>query len=130
MLTILFVIVRGLSSRKRRLKYSHMTNEWTMYYMEGKTHIFFQIIQLWFGTCLVSNFLLLINVLFDVNEVFSKSMIPWIRKGQTTPVFLPEKFHGERSLALELQRVRHDWALACMHILCDTIFFLWESSRW
>jgi len=25
--------------------------------------------------------------------------IPWSRKWQTTPVFLPEKFHGQRSLA-------------------------------
>ena len=25
--------------------------------------------------------------------------IPWRRKWQPTPVFLPEKFHGQRSLA-------------------------------
>ena len=25
--------------------------------------------------------------------------IPWSRKGQPTPVFLPGKFHGQRSLA-------------------------------
>ena len=25
--------------------------------------------------------------------------IPWRRKGQPTPVFLPGKFHGQRSLA-------------------------------
>ena len=24
--------------------------------------------------------------------------IPWRRKGKSTPVFLPEKFHGQRSL--------------------------------
>ena len=33
--------------------------------------------------------------------------IPWKRKGQPTPVFLPETFHGHRSLAgcMESQRV-------------------------
>ena len=41
--------------------------------------------------------------------------IPWRRKWQPTPVFLPRKFHGQRSLAgydlyMGLQRVRHDWA--------------------
>ena len=38
--------------------------------------------------------------------------IPWRRKWQLTPVFLPEKSHGQRSLAgysLEGHRVRHDW---------------------
>ena len=39
--------------------------------------------------------------------------IPWGRKGQPTPVFLPEKFHGQRSLAgysLWGHSVKHDWA--------------------
>ena len=39
--------------------------------------------------------------------------IPWRRKWQPTPVFLPGKFHGQRSLmgykSMGLQRVRHDW---------------------
>ena len=38
----------------------------------------------------------------------------WRRKRQPTPVFLPGKYHGQRSLARyspwNLQRVRHDWA--------------------
>ena len=37
---------------------------------------------------------------------------PWVGKWQTTPVFLPGKFHGQRSLegykVHELQRVKHD----------------------
>ena len=40
--------------------------------------------------------------------------IPWRRKWQPTPVFLPGKFHGQRRLALQsigLQRVRHDSAI-------------------
>ena len=40
--------------------------------------------------------------------------IPWRRKWQLTPVFLPEKSHGQRSLAdyspWGSQRVRHDLA--------------------
>ena len=35
--------------------------------------------------------------------------IPWRRRWQLTPVFLPGKSHGWRSLAGS-QRVRHDWA--------------------
>ena len=38
----------------------------------------------------------------------------WKRKWQATPVFLPGKFHGQRSLAgyspWGRRRVRHDWA--------------------
>jgi len=33
--------------------------------------------------------------------------IPWRRKCQPTPVLLPEKSHGERSLSMGLQRVGH-----------------------
>ena len=38
--------------------------------------------------------------------------IPWSRKWEPTPVFLPEEFHGQRSLVGYSscgQRVRHDW---------------------
>ena len=38
--------------------------------------------------------------------------IPWSRKWQPTPVFLPGKFHGQRRLwttSMGLQRLRHDW---------------------
>ena len=40
------------------------------------------------------------------------SMIPWRRKWQPTPVFLPWKFYGQRSLAGCSpwgRRVRHNW---------------------
>ena len=37
--------------------------------------------------------------------------VSWRRKWQTTPVFLPRKSHGQRSLvSMGSQRVRHDWA--------------------
>ena len=37
--------------------------------------------------------------------------IPWRRKRQPTPVLLPRKTHGQRSLrSMGLQRVGHDWA--------------------
>ena len=37
--------------------------------------------------------------------------VPWRRKWQPTPVLLPRKSHGRRSLvSMGLQRVGHDWA--------------------
>ena len=40
--------------------------------------------------------------------------IPQRRKWQTSPIFLPEESHGQRSLAgyssRDLQRVKHDWS--------------------
>ena len=34
--------------------------------------------------------------------------ILWRRKWQPTPIFLPGKSHGHRTLLIGLQRVRHD----------------------
>ena len=46
--------------------------------------------------------------------------IPWRRKWQPTPVFLPGKFHGQRSLAgyslWGRKRVGHDWAYTYVYI--------------
>ena len=45
--------------------------------------------------------------------------IPWRRKWQPTPVFLPGKFHGPGDCGPQStgsQRVGHDWACACPHI--------------
>ena len=43
--------------------------------------------------------------------------IPWRRKWQLTPVFLPGESHGQRACGLQSigsQKVRHDWSnLAC-----------------
>ena len=45
--------------------------------------------------------------------------IPWRRKWQFTPVFLPGKFHGQRSLggqqSMGSQRVGHNWATERCH---------------
>ena len=44
--------------------------------------------------------------------------IPWRRKWQLAPVFLPRKFNGQRSLvgySIQGCRVRHDGADACTH---------------
>ena len=46
--------------------------------------------------------------------------IPWRRERQPTPVFLPGKCHGQRSLVdYSPQRVRHNWATNTTHS-CDT----------
>ena len=59
--------------------------------------------------------------------------IPWRRKWQPTPVFLPVEFHGQRSLAgytVVSKRVGHDWSnLAhCVHRFKISIWFLFISS--
>ena len=36
--------------------------------------------------------------------------IPWMRKWQPTPAFLPGKSHGQRSLVCDRKRVGHDWS--------------------
>ena len=49
--------------------------------------------------------------------------IPWRRKWQVTPVFLPGESHGQRSLAgsLGLQIVRHNLAAKQQpQVLCST----------
>ena len=48
--------------------------------------------------------------------------ISWRRKWQSTPVSLPGKSHGERSLAgciLCVQREKHNWACMRMHSKCN-----------
>ena len=49
--------------------------------------------------------------------------IPWRRAWQSAPVFLPEEFHGQRSLARYnpwFHRVRHDWATNFHFHICIT----------
>ena len=47
--------------------------------------------------------------------------IPWSRKWQPAPVFLPNNFYGQRSLVVcsvwGLQRVRQDWVIEPSHAL-------------
>ena len=43
--------------------------------------------------------------------------IPWRREWVPTPVFLPGKSRGQRSLSMKLQSIRHDWVNnACMNL--------------
>ena len=43
--------------------------------------------------------------------------VPWRRKRQPTPVLLPRKSHGQRSLvSMGSQRVGHDWATSLLMI--------------
>ena len=44
--------------------------------------------------------------------------VPWRRKWQPTPVLLPRKSHGRRSLvSMGSQRVRHDWATSLSFLI-------------
>ena len=65
--------------------------------------------------------------------------IPCSRKWQPTPVCLPGKFHGQRSLvglqSMGSQRVEHDWAWLCVrahthtiHIHNDTAQGIWDIA--
>ena len=55
--------------------------------------------------------------------------IPWRRKRQPSPVFLPGKSHGQESLAMGLQRVGHDWATEHTHITrTETGMAFWDSG--
>ena len=53
--------------------------------------------------------------------------VPWRRKRQPTPVVLPRKSHGWRSLvSMGSQRVRHDWATS----LSLSLSQVYETSRY
>jgi len=41
--------------------------------------------------------------------------IPWRKKQQPTPVFLPEKFYGQRSLAGTVHGVAKSWTQLSEH---------------
>ena len=41
---------------------------------------------------------------------------PWIRKRQPTPVFLPGKSHGQRSLGATVHGAAESWTQVSMHI--------------
>ena len=57
--------------------------------------------------------------------------IPWSRKQQRTPVFLPGKFHGQRSLAGYIpwghKKVRHD--LATKQQTTKTVYGIHKASH-
>ena len=56
----------------------------------------------------------MVKCLYTMWETWVLSLgqeVPWRRKWHPTPVLLPRKSHGQRSLvSMGLQRVRHDWA--------------------
>ena len=59
--------------------------------------------------------------------------IPWRKKWQPTPVFLPEKFHGQRSLAGYIAHgVTESWAwlgdYVCMNVSILLCFFKEKCS--
>jgi len=77
----------------------------------------------------LSNWTELINNLPIMQETWKTRFdlcvrkIPWRRKLQPTPVFLPDKSHGRRSL-VGSQRVRHDWATK--HTYMVTLFLVFK----
>ena len=62
--------------------------------------------------------------------------IPWRRKWQTTPVFLPGESHGQRSLAGYSPRgrkesVRHDWVTSLslpLYVWFSSIPYVWSEN--
>ena len=56
----------------------------------------------------------------------------WTRKWQPTPVFLPEKFHWQRSLAdyspWGSQRVRYNWAIEHTRTFISTLLLFGSST--
>ena len=60
--------------------------------------------------------------------------IPWRRERQPTPVFLPGKSHGQRSLAGYSpgghKRVRHDWATKQQHPQNPKILWMDHGRSW
>ena len=60
--------------------------------------------------------------------------IPWRRERQPTPVFLPEKSHGQGSLVgyrpRGHKRVGHDWAAEHTPMPCSINQFLFSESCW
>ena len=61
-------------------------------------------------------------------------LLPWRRQWLPTPVFLPGKSHGHRSLVgyspWGSQRVRHDWATKHIHTKFMQIFFRMFLKVW
>ena len=56
--------------------------------------------------------------------------IPWRRKWQPTPVFLPGNFQGQRSLVCGVSRVRHDWGLNNNPVWGSCCFVLHRVCFW
>ena len=55
--------------------------------------------------------------------------IPWRRKWQPTPIFLPRKSHGWRRLAGHGIRVRHDWATSLSLITIYICLYLCRDGQ-
>ena len=59
--------------------------------------------------------------------------IPWGRKWQPTPVFLPGELHGQRSLAGYIVHgvtKRHDWSDLALHSIAALECLLFPFYRW
>jgi len=58
------------------------------------------------------------------------SKIPWRRKWQSPPVFLPGKSHEQRSLATTAHGVAKSWMWLNhhhQHIFCNSFFYFYEK---
>ena len=51
----------------------------------------------------------------DVDSIPGPGKIPWRRKWQSTPVFLPERFHGQRSLVSYSSWGHKNWTWLSTH---------------
>ena len=82
-----------------------------------------------FPGCSVVKNLLAITV--DTGSILGLGISPWRRKWQSTPVFLPGKFHGQRSLVGDSlwghKRVGHDLPTKQQKLY---LFYLLKCGFW
>ena len=53
--------------------------------------------------------------------------IPWSRKLQPAPVFLPGKYRGQRGLVATVHGVAKSWTWVCTHTCTQSVWVLWRG---
>ena len=117
------------------LKLYDVLCSWTFFF---KKFIFICLVAL--GLLVTSLVAQMVKRLSTMWETWVRTLgweVPWRRKWQPTPVLLPRKSHGRRSLvSMGLQRVRHDWATSLSLTFSSftwrvlmTFWSLWSNWR-
>ena len=84
-----------------------------------------------FLTSLVAETVKRLSAMWETWVQYLAREVPWRRKWQPTPVILPRKSHGQRSLlSMGLQRVGHDWATSCFSGTLAFLLIQWMLAVW